>query len=149
MQIRTKIISCHTANTKPVKREINSTVIHPSLVFPGGWNRTPDLRITSQWILPLRQCPKINFFLNAYDFDFRPALIVIRDTNGHRFGAFVNEAFRISENSFGSGETFVFRIREGEDGLQVESFDSGKELIILFCSEIDSPGCTINLLWPL
>ncbi len=80
-------------------------------------------------------CAKINF-KTSFDFDSRPALIVIRDTNGHRFGAFVNEAFRISENSFGSGETFVFRIREGDDALQVEPFDSGKELILLFCSEI-------------
>lgn len=49
----------------------------------------------------------------------RPALLVIRDTEGHRFGAFVSEAFRISEKSFGCGESFVFRLRDGDDGLQV------------------------------
>ncbi len=34
MQIKTKIVSCHTANPKPVKQEVNGTVIHPPLVFP-------------------------------------------------------------------------------------------------------------------
>ncbi len=29
-----KIVSCHTANSKPVKQEVNSTVILPPLVFP-------------------------------------------------------------------------------------------------------------------
>jgi hypothetical protein len=35
LQIKTKIVSCHTANSKPVKQEVNSTVILPPLVFPG------------------------------------------------------------------------------------------------------------------
>jgi hypothetical protein len=34
LQIKTKIVSCHTADSKPVKEEINSTVILPPLVFP-------------------------------------------------------------------------------------------------------------------
>ncbi len=34
LQIKTKIVSCHTANSKPVKQEVNSTVIIPPLVFP-------------------------------------------------------------------------------------------------------------------
>jgi hypothetical protein len=34
-QIKTKIISCHTAESKPVKQEVNGTVILPPLVFPG------------------------------------------------------------------------------------------------------------------
>ncbi len=29
-----KIVSCHTADSKPVKQEVNSTVILPPLVFP-------------------------------------------------------------------------------------------------------------------
>jgi hypothetical protein len=33
LQIKTKIVSCHTANSKPVKQEVDSTVILPSLVF--------------------------------------------------------------------------------------------------------------------
>ncbi len=35
MQIKTKNGSCHTADSKPVKQEVNSTVILPPLVFPG------------------------------------------------------------------------------------------------------------------
>jgi hypothetical protein len=35
LQIKTKIISCHTADSKPVKQEVNGTVILPPLVFPG------------------------------------------------------------------------------------------------------------------
>jgi hypothetical protein len=34
LQIKTKIVSCHTAISKPVKQEINGTVILPPLVFP-------------------------------------------------------------------------------------------------------------------
>ncbi len=34
LQIKRKIVSCHTANSKPVKQEVNSTVILPPLVFP-------------------------------------------------------------------------------------------------------------------
>jgi hypothetical protein len=33
LQTKTKIVSCHTANSKPVKQEVNSTVILPPLVF--------------------------------------------------------------------------------------------------------------------
>ncbi len=35
MQIKTKIVSSHTADSKPVKQEVNSTVILPPLVLPG------------------------------------------------------------------------------------------------------------------
>jgi hypothetical protein len=37
LQIKTKIVSCHTADSKPVKQEVNGTVICPlkySLVRP-------------------------------------------------------------------------------------------------------------------
>ncbi len=34
MHIKTKIVRCHTADTKPVKKEVNGTVILPPLVFP-------------------------------------------------------------------------------------------------------------------
>ncbi len=34
LQIETKIVSCHAANSKPVKQEVNGTVILPPLVFP-------------------------------------------------------------------------------------------------------------------
>jgi len=35
LQIKTKIVSCHTADSKQVKQEVNSTVILTPLVFPG------------------------------------------------------------------------------------------------------------------
>jgi hypothetical protein len=34
VQIKTKIVSSHTADSKPVKQEVNGTVILPPLVFP-------------------------------------------------------------------------------------------------------------------
>ncbi len=37
LQIRTKIVSCHTADFKPIKQEVNGTVILPHLVFPGSY----------------------------------------------------------------------------------------------------------------
>ncbi len=45
MQIKTNIISCHTADSKPVKQEVNSTLILTHLIFPGTLNQhaTPDL----------------------------------------------------------------------------------------------------------
>jgi hypothetical protein len=36
LQIKTKIVSSHTADSKPVKQEVNGTVILPRLVFPGS-----------------------------------------------------------------------------------------------------------------
>ncbi len=36
LQIKTKNVSCHTADSKPVKQEVNCTVILPPLVFPGS-----------------------------------------------------------------------------------------------------------------
>ncbi len=38
LQIKTKMVSCHTADSKPVKQEVNSLVILPPLVFPGSTN---------------------------------------------------------------------------------------------------------------
>ncbi len=34
LKIKTKIVSCHTADSKPVQQEVNSTVILPPLAFP-------------------------------------------------------------------------------------------------------------------
>jgi hypothetical protein len=34
LQIKTKIVSCHIADSKPVKQEVNGTVILSTLVFP-------------------------------------------------------------------------------------------------------------------
>jgi hypothetical protein len=35
LQIKAEVVSCHTADYKPVKQEVNGTVILPPLVFPG------------------------------------------------------------------------------------------------------------------
>jgi hypothetical protein len=35
LQLKTKNVSCHTADSKPVKQEVNGTMILPPLVFPG------------------------------------------------------------------------------------------------------------------
>jgi hypothetical protein len=45
--IKTKIVSCHTADSKPVKQEVNSTVILPPLVFPVivGQSSNPYLNV--------------------------------------------------------------------------------------------------------
>ncbi len=52
LAINTKTVSCHTADSKPVKQEVNGTVILHPLVFPGDmellgkldrwWSRTGD-----------------------------------------------------------------------------------------------------------
>jgi hypothetical protein len=34
LQIKTEIISCHTADSKPVKQEVNGRMILPPLVLP-------------------------------------------------------------------------------------------------------------------
>jgi len=34
LQIKTKIVNCNTADSKPVKQEVNGTMILPPLVFP-------------------------------------------------------------------------------------------------------------------
>ncbi len=36
LQIKTKIVSCYTADSKSVRLEVNGTVILPPLVFPGS-----------------------------------------------------------------------------------------------------------------
>jgi hypothetical protein len=38
LQIKTKIVNSHTADSKPVKQEVNSTVILPHSVFPAVAN---------------------------------------------------------------------------------------------------------------
>ncbi len=50
LQIKTKIVSCHTADSKPVKQEVNSTVILPPLAFPGLYN----IRILLQHLIITR-----------------------------------------------------------------------------------------------
>jgi hypothetical protein len=40
LQIKTKIVSCQLADSKPVKQEVNGTLILPPLVFPGSVNKS-------------------------------------------------------------------------------------------------------------
>jgi hypothetical protein len=48
LQIKTNIDSCHTADSKPGKQEVNSTVIFPPLVFPGSiHNASFSLQLTN------------------------------------------------------------------------------------------------------
>jgi len=54
LQIKTKIVSCPTANSKPVKQEVNVTVILPPLVFP-------DLSVKTLLFLDSKMLTKLNF----------------------------------------------------------------------------------------
>jgi hypothetical protein len=53
LQIKTKIVSCHTADFKPVKQEVNGTVTLRPLVFPALSNATPYLRNTVQAVFTI------------------------------------------------------------------------------------------------
>ncbi len=44
LQIKTKFVSCHIADSKQVKQEVNGTVILPPLVFPGSVQWTSSVR---------------------------------------------------------------------------------------------------------
>ncbi len=57
LKIKTKIVSCHTADSKPVKQEVNGTVILPPLVFPG---QTID---TLTWTKLMKYTLTLNFLL--------------------------------------------------------------------------------------
>jgi hypothetical protein len=48
LQIKTKIVSTHTADSKPVKQEVNGTVILPPLVFP-DYIQLPWCKISQMW----------------------------------------------------------------------------------------------------
>ncbi len=48
LQIKTKTVSCHTTHSKPVKQEVNGTLMVPSLVFPAlsdNLSRTPPYHL--------------------------------------------------------------------------------------------------------
>jgi hypothetical protein len=52
LQIKTKIVSSHTADSKPAKQEVNGTMILPPLVFPGQ-NNTQLYQGTRQVVLKI------------------------------------------------------------------------------------------------
>jgi hypothetical protein len=43
LPIKSKIVSCHRADCKPVKQEVNGTVILPHLVFPGVTHKSHQI----------------------------------------------------------------------------------------------------------
>jgi hypothetical protein len=49
LQIKMKIVSRHTTVSKPVKQEVNSTVLLPPLVFPGGGYDSELIIVTYEW----------------------------------------------------------------------------------------------------
>ncbi len=50
VQIKTKIVSTHTADSKPVKQELSVTMILPSLVFPAlTWKRFARNKHVCHW----------------------------------------------------------------------------------------------------
>jgi hypothetical protein len=58
LQIKTKVVSCHAADSKPVKQEVNGTVILPPLVFPGwginilvGWDYGAATLSPKPWVM--------------------------------------------------------------------------------------------------
>jgi hypothetical protein len=48
---KTKIVSCHTADSKPVKQEVNGTVILPPLVFPDSIHSIHGQTLADRMIL--------------------------------------------------------------------------------------------------
>jgi len=48
LKIKTTIVSCHTADSKPVKQEVNGIVILPPLVFLDSTSRLFDVRALEQ-----------------------------------------------------------------------------------------------------
>ncbi len=54
MQIKTKIVSCRRADSKPVKQEVNGTVILPPFSIPWFEQklkfRVQNLMVTQNWV---------------------------------------------------------------------------------------------------
>ncbi len=58
LQIKTKIVSCHAADSKPVKQEVNGTVILPPLVFPARSNLSSHS--SKKYLIPTELCEKLD-----------------------------------------------------------------------------------------
>jgi hypothetical protein len=54
LQIKTKIVSCHTADSKPVKQEVNGTLILSPLVFPAEVEMPSRVKRTCLFRLSLK-----------------------------------------------------------------------------------------------
>jgi hypothetical protein len=62
--MKTKIVCCHTADSKPVKQEVNGTVMLPPLVFPALW----------YWPGGARNCTVFAFWQNIFSFETNKGL---------------------------------------------------------------------------
>jgi len=71
-----------------------------------------------------------------------PMLLAIRDTDKHRFGAYLSECPKVIDKCFGSGETFVFRLDQDEKKIYKWGQNPDKNLFIL-CSP-DSLGVGVD-----
>jgi hypothetical protein len=60
LQIKTKIVSSHTADSKPVKQEANGTVILPPLVFPAPTH--PGEKMHTKLKVRMENGPGLFFF---------------------------------------------------------------------------------------
>jgi hypothetical protein len=56
--MKAKIVSCHTADSKPVKQEVNGTMILPPLVFPGYIFFVYEASLI--FIMKIRSMPKMD-----------------------------------------------------------------------------------------
>jgi len=73
--MKTKIVSSHTADSKPVKQQVNCTVILPPLVFPATarekyahiWNPKNFIHFLIKVSLKFK---KIKFYLIKLAYDF-------------------------------------------------------------------------------
>jgi hypothetical protein len=70
LQINTKNVSCHTADSKSVKQEVNGTVILPPLVFPvhrlDQDSLTDGGRISTVDLLVLKSSDQLLFIKKLY-----------------------------------------------------------------------------------
>jgi len=77
LQIKTEIISCHTADSKPVKQEDNGTVILPPFVFPDWSDRKMIVKEFFDITAPVFFCVEIAsrlFKLNTFSFYIKKRL---------------------------------------------------------------------------
>jgi hypothetical protein len=63
--MKAKNVSCHTAYSKPVKREVNGTVILPPVVYPGF---TDTKMMVDAYVLICGQCRKTFYGRNLQIF---------------------------------------------------------------------------------
>ncbi len=66
LKIKTKIVSRHTADSKPVKQQVNGTVILPPLVFPGLLLYCFCQKVIIYLSTTLRRCEPTCFMLNGW-----------------------------------------------------------------------------------